>query len=132
MSNKKKLKPNAELKSSLSESGTIRGPGITSDDPSSLPVTGEVRESLPVNSEAHAHSWVVFSTALSEVWLMVQCCDCGLHGAVIDPSAEEWSDAFTAPSNPYLWDDETRVVAHPEIPREPREVFRTDLGLGSS
>ena len=34
------------------------------------------------------HSWVVFSTALEEGWLMLQCTKCGLHGTVDDPTLE--------------------------------------------
>jgi hypothetical protein len=56
------------------------------------------------------HEWVVYSTALNEVWLMLQCVECGLLGTVEDPSPEEWSEAFHAPSSPYRWRDELRVV----------------------
>jgi hypothetical protein len=57
----------------------------------------------------HAHEWVVFSTALEEHWLMLQCIGCGWHGVVEAPSAREWSQAFRAPSRPYRWYDEARV-----------------------
>jgi len=55
------------------------------------------------------HEWVVFSTALEEGWLMVQCVGCGLHGTVEDPSEEEWSEAYHAPERPYRWHDDSRV-----------------------
>lgn len=58
----------------------------------------------------HAHEWVVFSTALGEGWLMLQCVECALHATVEDPSRGEWSQASRAPSKPYRWHDETRVV----------------------
>ena len=60
------------------------------------------------------HSWVVFSTALEEGWLMVQCTKCGLHGTVDDPTMEEWSRAYHAPSAPYPWTEESRITLHPE------------------
>jgi hypothetical protein len=30
------------------------------------------------------HEWVVFSTALEEGWLMLQCVECGMHARVED------------------------------------------------
>ncbi len=56
------------------------------------------------------HEWIVFSTALAEVRIMVQCVECGAHGTVDDPTKDEWADAFHAPSQPYLWDDNSRVT----------------------
>jgi hypothetical protein len=61
-------------------------------------------------TKPHQHEWVVFSTALKECCLMVQCVECGTIGTVDDPSQKEWQDAFDAPSNPYRWDDESRVT----------------------
>lgn len=58
----------------------------------------------------HDHEWVVFSTALAEGWLMVQCTICGAMGTVDDPTKEEWSQAFHAPSRPYRWQDGLRVT----------------------
>lgn len=62
------------------------------------------------------HEWVVFSTALEEGWLMLQCVECGLNATVDDPSMEEWAQAFHARSKPYRWHDENRVVTHEEKP----------------
>lgn len=56
------------------------------------------------------HEWVVFSTALADGWLMLQCVECGSHGVVESPTATEWSEAFYAPSRPYRWEDSSRVV----------------------
>jgi hypothetical protein len=56
------------------------------------------------------HEWVVYSTALREHWMMVQCVGCGATGTVDDPSPEEWSAAYFAPSRPYRWHDGTRVT----------------------
>ena len=75
----------------------------------------------------HNHTFAVFSTAVADSWLMLQCVDCGLHGTVEDPTSEEWSQAFHAPSRPYQWLDETRVVLHPEIPARKRYVVRTGI-----
>jgi hypothetical protein len=41
---------------------------------------------------------------------MLQCVECGLMGIVEDPSKQEWSEAFYAPSSPYRWLDESRVI----------------------
>jgi hypothetical protein len=59
---------------------------------------------------AEQHEWVVYSTALAEGWLMLQCVECGGMGTIDDPSPQEWSDAFHAPSRPYRWHEGTRVT----------------------
>lgn len=74
----------------------------------------------------HDHTWVVFSTAVADGWLMLQCVDCGFHGVVKDPTKKEWSKAFRAPSRPYIWSDESRVVCQPQVAREKQYVVRTD------
>jgi hypothetical protein len=56
------------------------------------------------------HEWVVYSTALAEGWLMLKCVECGAMGTINDPSAEDWSDAYQAPSRPYRWKDGTRIT----------------------
>jgi hypothetical protein len=63
------------------------------------------------------HEWEVFSTAIAERWLMVQCLDCGLHGTVNDPTKKEWTEGFSAPTRPYRWHDQARVVIHDEHPK---------------
>lgn len=60
----------------------------------------------------HIHQWIVFSTALADVFLMVYC-ECGDYGIVREPSKKEWSDAFHAPSNPYPWNEPERVEIIP-------------------
>jgi hypothetical protein len=60
------------------------------------------------------HQWVVFSCAYRERALMLHCVKCGVFGTVDDPSREEWSEAFHAPSHPYPWHDESRVTLRPE------------------
>jgi hypothetical protein len=49
------------------------------------------------------HKWVVESTALAGSCLMLKCEHCGKSGTVNDPTGDEWSKAFYAPSNPYEW-----------------------------
>jgi hypothetical protein len=56
------------------------------------------------------HEWVVFSTAIKDVCLMVQCVECGAHGTVDDPTKDEWAEAFYASENPYRWGDNSRVT----------------------
>ena len=85
--------------------------------------TGKIEAVAP--DSTHVHIWVVFSTALADSWLMLQCVECGLHGVVKDSSKEEWSRAFNAPSKPYQWHDETRVVIQPQVPRTPPYVIRS-------
>jgi len=67
------------------------------------------KNALPC-TEPHVHEWVVFSTALAEVWIMVQCVGCGAHGTVDHSTTEEWSKAFYAPEKPYRWEDNLRVT----------------------
>jgi hypothetical protein len=69
--------------------------------------------SAPI-STCKKHQWAVFSTALKERALMLQCVGCGEFGTVDDPSLDEWKRAFHAPANPYPWADESRVTVRPE------------------
>lgn len=64
----------------------------------------------------HEHEWVVFSTAIGDHCLMVQCVECGAVGSVADPSMDEWGDAFHAPSRPYRWTEDARVGGRHEPP----------------
>lgn len=63
------------------------------------------------------HNYMVFSTALTEGWLMLQCRECGAHATVEKPTPAEWQAAFHAPSAPYPWPHNDRVTPHPEVPR---------------
>ena len=56
------------------------------------------------------HDWAVVSTAIADVVLICECAICHAVGIVNDPSEQEWRDAFHAPSRPYKWHDNTRVV----------------------
>jgi hypothetical protein len=66
---------------------------------------------MPTN---HDHEWIVFSCALSEVWLMLQCIVCGAMGTVDDPTKEEWNEASYSPVKPYIWSDNSRVTIRDE------------------
>ncbi|MCD0459568.1 hypothetical protein [Roseiconus lacunae] len=72
------------------------------------------------------HEWVVFSTAIDDGCLMVQCVNCGAHGSVDDPSPEEWSEAFHAPTHPYLWTEKRRVNVRGVLPPGSWYVGRVD------
>lgn len=56
------------------------------------------------------HEWVVFSTAINDGYVIVQCCKCDTVGAIENPTKEEWADAYDAPSHPYHWSDNDRVT----------------------
>jgi hypothetical protein len=62
------------------------------------------------------HHWVVYSTALMDSCLMLQCVDCGMMGTVNDSTKEEWSEAYHAPARPYRWDDWARVTVRGKGP----------------
>jgi hypothetical protein len=64
----------------------------------------------------HMHEWVVYSTAILDRCLLLQCVGCGALATVDDPTTREWAKAFHAPSRPYLWDDEARVHVRREPP----------------
>lgn len=64
----------------------------------------------------HSHKWVVFSTALKERWLLLRCVECGAMATVNDPTKDEWSEAFHAPSRPYKWTDKARVHVQNDPP----------------
>ena len=70
------------------------------------------------------HKWVVYSTALAEVWLMLKCLYCGAHGSVDYPTSEEWGEAFDAASNPYTWPAKSRVTIRGCLPDTVRHVLR--------
>lgn len=58
----------------------------------------------------HQHEWVVFSTALQDRALMLECVSCRAFGVVKDPSSEEWAAGYHAPSAPYRWAENDRVT----------------------
>ncbi len=71
------------------------------------------------------HEWVVFSTAVDDEMLLVQCVKCLAIGTVNDPSRDEMQVAFHSPSRPYRWDDDDRVTVRDNDIRVPY-VIRAD------
>lgn len=60
---------------------------------------------------AAVYDWWVYSTALADVFLMVECRLTGKRGYIPNPTREEWKAAFHAPGEPYRWTgDPSRVV----------------------
>jgi hypothetical protein len=56
------------------------------------------------------HEWWVISTEMEEGYLILSCGKTDATGTVRDPNLAEWRKAFYAPSKPYRWHDESRVV----------------------
>jgi hypothetical protein len=56
------------------------------------------------------YDWWVFSTAVRDGVLMLECRLTGSFGIVRDPSRQEWSDAYHAPSKPYRWEGSNERV----------------------
>ncbi len=54
--------------------------------------------------------WWVYSTAIANGSILVQCHKTGAYGHIPNPSSREWNKAFYAPSNPYRWKESERVV----------------------
>jgi hypothetical protein len=59
--------------------------------------------SLPNTAQNPESDWWVYSTAVAEGAILVENRSTGQRATVRDPSSEEWSAAFHAPSNPYRW-----------------------------
>ncbi len=49
------------------------------------------------------HNWIVYSTAVVDATILVECSKCKERGGVLrkDFTEQDWKDAFTAPSDPY-------------------------------
>lgn len=94
----------------------------------------EARRALGQHPEAPAadREWWVVSTALADGFLMLSCSKTGANGIVRDPTKEEWSEAFSAPSNPYQWaggDDRVEVTTHGPETSPPADAQRADEAL---
>lgn len=74
-----------------------------------------------------AREWWVFSTALKDVVLMLECRKTGAFGIVRNPSKAEWRRAFTAPSDPYRWTENERVELVREGPRAHGNNMRSKM-----
>lgn len=79
-------------------------------------MSSETQEPSCNHNRSVGHRWIVFSTAIADGCLMLNCRDCGAMGTVDDPSSEEWKMAFHAPTTPYSWDDESRVSVRQQEP----------------
>ena len=58
------------------------------------------------------HKWIVYSTALCPPTIMVHCGKCDKCGGITDYEMEEWYRAFSASSEPYPWQDNSRVEVY--------------------
>ena len=88
---------------------SLSGENVSIGDWNVSSMTSETQEPCCISDSQSNHSWIVFSTALEDRCLMLNCKDCGAMGTVADPSSEEWGKAFEAPCKPYLWNEESRV-----------------------
>jgi hypothetical protein len=105
--------------------GSCRGEEAQEPSDNGLKLSGQEGP----NSQRHRlcdHEWVVFSTALGETCLMLQCIECRAMGSVDDPSQKEWNEAFFAPNCPYRWQDVARVRIR--FQTGPRFVMRREPG----
>ena len=73
-----------------------------------------------------AHSWRVIGSAVGDVSLELQCQKCLLLGSVVDPTEQEWSDAFDAAETPYIWDDNERVISGTDLVASVLERMEND------
>jgi len=55
------------------------------------------------------HEWMVYSTAINQGCLELQCTKCALVGSVNDPTEDEWERAYYADEGPYPWKEIDRV-----------------------
>ena len=57
-----------------------------------------------------SHEWEVYNVALNDHSLELSCNNCALVGSVYELSDDEWERGLGAPSKPYIWEDESRVI----------------------
>ena len=67
------------------------------------------------------HEWIVRGTLLVPATIVLQCHLCGESGGVLEHTTEEWALAYYAPSWPFRWADESRVVLDKDIPEPTQE-----------
>jgi len=56
------------------------------------------------------YNWQVYSTSVEDRTILVEDRNSGKRGCVVNPSLEEWAQAFHAPSCPYSWPHPERVI----------------------
>ncbi len=59
------------------------------------------------------HEWYITDKTQQGKSLMVKCHKCEMFGFVEDPTKDEWRAADKAESEPYLWNDNSRVKIWP-------------------
>ena len=59
------------------------------------------------------HEWYVVATTKLSRSLMVECRKCRRCGFIEKPDKQEWKEALEAESEPYLWEDNSRVNVWP-------------------
>ena len=70
------------------------------------------------------HEWIVISTALLPPTIMVNCNVCNAFGGVLEHTAEEWALAYYAPSMPFRWADDDRVILLADLPEPTPEDWQ--------
>lgn len=70
------------------------------------------------------HVWIVYSTAMIPPTIMVECAECGALGGVLEHTQEEWGLAYHAPSMPFRWADDSRVILQDDLPEPSPDDFR--------
>jgi len=55
---------------------------------------------------------------------MVKCAECGAFGGVLDHTLEEWQLAYYAPSMPFQWADDGRVILPDDFPEPTPDDLR--------
>jgi hypothetical protein len=71
------------------------------------------------------HKWVVYSTALPNQLILVQCINCKTKGNVPDATTEEWRKAHHAPNHP--WEEPERVLSYEQEQGEKILAFAKQL-----
>lgn len=66
------------------------------------------------NKKICDHEWIVFSTAIIDRCLLLECTKCKAFGIVPHPTSEEWNAGFYAPEKPYRWYENSRVEIQTE------------------
>jgi len=78
--------------------------------------------------ETH-REWVVYSTAIEDRVLMLECANTGAFGIVRRPTKKEWAAAFYAPSHPYRWtggDARVEIISTRDD-LEPQHISKHDV-----
>jgi len=77
-------------------------------------ITKKLPRELPDPADCK-HEWNVEEAIVGEVSLGLMCWKCMTSGKIMNPTEQEWADAYHAPSKPYAWTDSSRVVVGPQM-----------------